>query len=175
MKRVLTILGVVFLCAWAGGCASIRVCKAGNKVMVDVENNGWFLFDFIPLASGNTENPGGVCHLFSDSVTLDNNIDLIDMAVQKEKAVGVRDLVSYATDEYVFFILFKRHSMHTSAELVMPEAADETLDLQTIDTKKIRSPEAVEVNTGEDVESVMRPPAPPPRRGAPPTLKLLEF
>ena len=133
-----------------GGCTAVRVCHVG-KSMVDVENNGWFLFDIIPLASGDTEHPESkICRLFQNSVTLENNIDLIDYAVKREGAAGVRDLVSYASDEYVLFFLLKRHSMHTSAVLVMPETElEETKFVQKIDSRLLRDPEKAEVIEAE--------------------------
>ncbi|MBO6168196.1 MAG: hypothetical protein J6P13_07640 [Kiritimatiellae bacterium] len=160
------------------GCTSVRVSHVGHT-MVDVENNGWFLFNLIPLASGDTDNPESrLCKLFQNSVTLDNNIDLINYAMTREGAVGVRDLVSYSTDEYVLFILLKRHSMHTSAELVMPETADRVRDLQIIDPRKLRDWQNAEINTGDD-ETMRAMPAARAGRGDPrmaePKIKLINF
>lgn len=160
------------------GCTSVRVSHVGHT-MVDVENNGWFLFNLIPLASGDTDNPESrICKLFQNSVTLDNNIDLINYAMTREGAVGVRDLVSYSTDEYVLFVLLKRHSMHTSAELVMPEKAEKVRDLQIIDPRKLRDGQDAAVNIGND-DTRMAVPAARVGRGDPrmaePKIPLINF
>ena len=57
---------VLLLLLCAAGCASVRTTRVFNGVKVDggytplatvsIENTGWFLFNAIPLASG---NPGG--------------------------------------------------------------------------------------------------------------------
>lgn len=103
------------------GCATIKFCDEGVS-MVDVENTGWFMFDFIPLVSGNPEYPNDKsCRLFSNTVTLENNMKLLDYAVRKKRAVSYRNATSYTTDENALLILFNRHTIHTSAELVLRE------------------------------------------------------
>ena len=162
----------------AGGCTAIRVSKVG-KTMVEVENNGWLLFNFIPIASGDTDSPDSHwCKLFQNSVSLDNNIDLLDQAVRREGAIGVRDVISYTTDEHVLIILLKRHSMHTSAELVMP-GDDSVGEVHKIEPKKLRGPELVEVNTvRKDPPAARERANPGPTPGKvpePERYKLLEF
>ena len=89
--------------------------------MVDIENTGWYLFNFIPLASGNPSNPNSVsCRLFSRTVTLESNVKMLEDIMRREGATGVRNLNSYTTDEHVLVILFKRHAYHTSAQLILP-------------------------------------------------------
>ena len=113
-KLCLSLLLVTFL----SGCATVRFCDEGMS-MVDIENTGWYLFNFIPLASGNPNSPNDVsCHIFSDTVTLENNLKLLDYAVRKKHALGYRDATSYTTDENALIILIKRRSYHTSAELI---------------------------------------------------------
>ena len=119
MKRLLALLG---LAVALSGCASIQVCNRGGKTMVDVANTGWYLFNFIPLASGNPEAPNECdCRLFRQTTTLENNTRLLDHAVTAHNAIGVRDVSTFTADECVFIILLKRHIIHTSAELILPD------------------------------------------------------
>ncbi len=140
-RRILCmVLGAAVL-AVAAGCTAVKVSHVG-KSMVEVENNGWLLFNLIPLASGDADNPESkVCKFFQNSVTLDNNIDLITYAMRQEGAVGVKDLTSYTSDEYVLFLLLRRHSMHTSAVLVMPHDEDaDDADIHRVETRLERDP-----------------------------------
>lgn len=156
MKSIMSLAAAAALFAVAAGCASVRICRVG-KSMVHVENSNWLLFNFIPLASGNPERPNeNDCRFFTNTVNLENNIDLVDYAVQSEGAVGVRDLSSYSTDEYVLFVLLKRHSMHTSAELVLP-GDDDSGDVQRIESVKIRLNQRAENPTAEMLETAPLP------------------
>lgn len=124
MRKLLPIL----LAALAfGGCASIKTCERGGKPMVDVANTGWYLFNFIPLASGNPEAPNETdFKLFQQTTTLANNTRLLDYAATKRGAIGVKDVSTYTADESIFLILLKRHIIHTSAELILPPAEKAT-------------------------------------------------
>ena len=87
--------------------------------MVEIVNTGWYLLNFIPLASGDPDAPNeNRCRFFSSTTTLENNVRLLDYAVTKRNASGVRDVRSYWTDENVLLILFKRLAIHTSAEML---------------------------------------------------------
>lgn len=108
------------------GCATVRFCDEGVS-MVDIENTGWYLFNFIPLASGDPNSPNDAsCRIFSDTVTLENNLKLLDYAVRKKHALGYRDATSYTTDENALIILLKRRTYHTSAELITASQAAPT-------------------------------------------------
>lgn len=175
MKRgeMLSKWAVAALCAAVCGCASIHMSRVG-KVMIDVENTNWLLFNFIPLASGNPERPNEKdCLFFRDTVNLDNNIGLVDYAVQKYGAVGVRDLVSYTTDEYILFILLKHHSMHTSAELVMPGDETRKGEVQKVESLQIKQEKLNENPTPEMLETLDPLPRPPEKEKK--GLKLMEF
>ena len=114
MKRLVLLLSALVFT----GCASVHVSHAG-KDMVTIENTGWYLFNVIPLASGDADNPNGhTCKLFSDTVTLESNMKLLDYAMDRENAVAVRNLTSFTTEEYILIILLRRYVYHTSAELV---------------------------------------------------------
>ena len=117
MKRVAFILA----CALLSGCATVTVSRDG-ATMVNIENSGWYLLNFIPLASGNPTRPNScTTRLFSKTVTLENNVKMLDKVIRDEGAVAVRDINSFTIDEHVLLILLKRHSYHTSAQLLMKE------------------------------------------------------
>ena len=59
--------------------------------------------------------------MFTQTTTLANNVRMLDWAVTERNATGVRDVTTFTTDESVLFILFKRHTIHTSAELILPD------------------------------------------------------
>lgn len=116
MKR----LALLVLFAALGGCASVNICSEGGRTMVDIQNTGWYLFNFIPLASGSPDNPNGhTCKLFRQTTTLESNMRLLDYALHQNGGYsGYDNLVSYTTDENILFILFKRLAYHSSAELI---------------------------------------------------------
>ena len=100
------------------GCATVRISREG-VTMVEAEISGWYLLNFIPIASGNPDSPnGGGCKLFRDTAKVQNNLKLIDWAMKREGADFVDDLNTFTTDETVFIILLRRHSIHTSAKLM---------------------------------------------------------
>ena len=112
-------------CALLGGCATVTVSRDG-ATMVNIENSGWYLLNFIPIASGNPAQPNScTTRLFSKTVTLENNVKMLDKAIREEGAVAVRDINSFTVDEHVLLILLKRHAYHTSAQLLMKEDMEE--------------------------------------------------
>ena len=122
MKRV----AIILACALLGGCATVTVSRDG-ATMVNIENSGWYLLNFIPLASGNPARPNScTTRLFSKTVTLENNVKMLDKVIRDEGAVAVRDINSFTIDEHVLLILLKRHAYHTSAQLLMKEDMEET-------------------------------------------------
>jgi len=113
------------IAALACGCASIKVSRVGGRTIAVVENSGWYLFDCIPIASGNPKNPNGcLCKFFSDTVTLESNMELLQEAVRREGATGCKSISSYTTEENVFVVLLGRLYFHTTAELTMPEGKE---------------------------------------------------
>ena len=121
MKR----LAIILACALLGGCATVTVSRDG-ATMVNIENSGWYLLNFIPLASGNPTRPNScTTRLFSKTVTLENNVKMLDKVIRDEGAVAVRDINSFTVDEHVLLILLKRHAYHTSAQLLMKEDMEE--------------------------------------------------
>ena len=121
MKRLLPLLFLAL-----AGCATARFSNVGGRTIADVTNTGWYLFNVIPLASGNPAEPNAVgCRLFSNTVTLENNLRMLDFAMRDYLSDPAElahtrfgEVISYTTDESVLFFLFKRHACHTSAELI---------------------------------------------------------
>ena len=113
-------------CALLSGCATVTVSRDG-ATMVNIENSGWYLLNFIPLASGNPARPNScTTRIFSKTVTLENNVKMLDKVIRDEGAVAVRDINSFTIDEHVLLILLKRHAYHTSAQLLMKEDMEDT-------------------------------------------------
>lgn len=110
---------IAALAALLAGCSTVTVSRNGST-MVNIENSGWYLLNFIPIASGNPASPNSFStRLFSKTVTLENNVKMLDKVIADEGAVAVRDLSSFTIDEHILLILFKRHAYHTSAQLLM--------------------------------------------------------
>ena len=111
------------------GCATIRRATDyhGSRIengerpieTVEIENTAWLLFKFIPLGSGDPSNPDKFgCRLFRNSVSLQNNLDMLQSEMKRVKAGRVVNLTSRKTDETIFVILLTRHAYHTSAVLL---------------------------------------------------------
>ena len=116
-------LGAALL-AGAAGCVSINSSSQGGRTLVDISNSSWLLLNVIPLASGCPEHPDAYhFRLFQNTARLENNMKLLDYAVRRAGAVDFGEIVSYTNDESVFFILFKHHVCHTSAELLVEQEA----------------------------------------------------
>ena len=138
MRRASAIALAAFALAFLlGGCASVRISHEG-VTMVEAEITGWYLFDFIPIGSGDPKNPNGSgCKLFCDNTTVQNSLDLVDWALKREHADFVDDLNTYTTDEYVFIIFLRRHSIHTSAKLVKMVPIRETFKEKNYANSKV--------------------------------------
>ena len=52
MKR----FAIILACALLGGCATVTISRDG-ATMVSIENSGWYLLNFNPIASGNPTRP----------------------------------------------------------------------------------------------------------------------
>ena len=101
------------------GCATVEISDEGGHEMVVISNSSWYLFNLIPLASGNPEKVNKVsCSLFSEKATLENNLKILDEIAKESGVKTVESLKSFWTDESIFIIFMKRHVIHTSAEFV---------------------------------------------------------
>ena len=131
MKR----LAFCVVAAVLGGCATVdrldsKLCEKTYDGMEPVEvvhvmNTNWRLLACIPLGSGNPEVPNRCkCCMFTNTVTLDNQLRMIDAEAKRVGAKRAVDVVSDSSKESVLFFLLKREKMHTSAVLVKdPEPA----------------------------------------------------
>ena len=119
MKKLLTftLLAAVF----ASGCCSTKICNEGGRTMCIVSNYGWRLWDLIPVAAGyldKKDRPGTIW--FMDTITLETNQRLLDIAIREQGAIGTKSLDSYMTDEQTLFTFYRR-TYYTSAELIFEE------------------------------------------------------
>lgn len=116
MKR--TLLFLVLSASILSGCVSITTSTVGEREMIVIENNGWKFLNCMPIASGDPDYPNQEVSIwFRDSVTLNNNMWMLNEEIKKRGARGFKDLCSYKTEEQTFLFLFKRYTLHTSAEL----------------------------------------------------------
>ena len=126
MKRIRLLATAMILCA---GCATINTAddyhgmgiENGEAPLetVEIENTGWLLFQFIPIGSGDTRYPNkNTCRLFQNTVTLQNNLNILNGEMERTGATRIANLSSRKTNESILFILFTRRAYHTSAVLL---------------------------------------------------------
>ena len=126
MNKMRLLAAVLILCA---GCATINTAddyhgmgiENGEPPLetVEIENTGWLLFQFIPIGSGDTRYPNkNTCRLFQNTVTLQNNLNILKGEMERSGATRVANLSSRKTNESILFILFTRRAYHTSAVLL---------------------------------------------------------
>ena len=124
-RRMITSL----LLVCAAGCATVaRIAPEpgartaeGDEIVetVQVMNTSWSLLCLLPLASGDVDSPDGVsCSPLRDTVSLTNQVRMIEAEAGRCGASRAVHLVTYEGDEDVFLLLFLRRKMHTSAVLV---------------------------------------------------------
>ena len=99
MKRV----AIILACALLGGCATVTVSRDG-ATMVNIENSGWYLFHFIPLACGNaSEDPLMPWIFFRNDVTMDK-IQHRFMSYANFYGKKTRDMAYYTQESVLFEI-----------------------------------------------------------------------
>lgn len=90
----------------------------GNEnpvAVLAIENSGWYLFGCLPIITGNPDNPGHV-KIFSDTVTLENNIKMLANKAREENATNVANLTSRVRDDLAIgLFIFGRKQVFTSA------------------------------------------------------------
>ena len=119
MKSSAAMAAVVSLACAVSGCATVRTCDIGGRSTVAIENSCWQLFNFIPIASGDPLQPNKcACDWFTDTVTVRNNVKMLEAEMRRQGAYAVKDLTSRFTDEKVLFVLMRHKVCHTSAELI---------------------------------------------------------
>lgn len=125
-----TLALLLLLCAV--GCASVQTTRAFNGVKVDngytplatvsIENTGWFLFNCIPLGSGNPDRPNYTdWHIFRNTVTLDNNMKMLDATMTLHGATCFEHLTSHLKDDFYYFFILYRRTCQTSAVILRAE------------------------------------------------------
>ena len=126
MKKIAFVLA---MCAAFAGCMTSEVSRTPNGVdgdgnethllTVDIENVGWYLFNWIPIMCGDPQNVNGVSTVFfSDTLTLQNNLDELMRIAQREGTYKIGSVLSHEETESVWIILLTRHGYHTSATLM---------------------------------------------------------
>ena len=130
----LSVLSAALALLLASGCMTVRTTRAYNGiavedgrtpvVTVEIENSGWYLFTFIPLASGKVEAPNQAdCRWFTNTVTVENNLKVLQEIMLRERVAEVANLTSHRSDEKYLVCLLARRAYHTSAVLLQPEPA----------------------------------------------------
>ena len=116
----LSVLSAALALLLASGCMTVRTTRAYNGiavedgrkpvVTVEIENSGWYLFTFIPLASGKVEAPNQVgCRWFTNTVMVENNLKVLQEIMLRERVAEVANLTSHRSDEkYLVCLLARR-------------------------------------------------------------------
>ena len=112
LSRALFAAAVLF----AAGCVTVRENRiADGSLAVEIHDSGWYVFGFLPIVSG---NPDGMWpHWFSDDVSGETTMKVLDRIVAREKPEALGTLVTREVDEDVLFVI-SRVSCHTSAVLI---------------------------------------------------------
>lgn len=144
MKNLMPIFATAMI--FLSGCATIRQSKIfhGSKVednetpleTVEIENTGWKLFKFIPLGSGDPRYPNKFCcRLFKDTVTLQNNLNLLEKEMKVTGAARFTNLTSRNSEETFLFIVLTRNAYHTSAVLLKDTPSSDATTTMKEDAK----------------------------------------
>ena len=123
------IIAALITLAICNGCATVTamhnhhdVNVEGNETPIEtvmIENTGWTLFNVIPIGSGNPDKPNECsCRIFTDSTTLQNNLDMLEREMKRVGSTRIVNLYSKTIDESIFLLLFTRTACHTSAVLL---------------------------------------------------------
>ena len=131
MRRFAAIT-VVLLAVALSGCMTYRTCKAWRDVKVDggavphatiqIENSGWYLFDFIPIFCGDPQRPNAnTCCMFRNTVTLQNNLIVLDRIMAEHDCTIIANMASRETDDFYFAFLLYRRACHTTAVICREE------------------------------------------------------
>ncbi|MBR4171048.1 MAG: hypothetical protein IKR48_05300 [Kiritimatiellae bacterium] len=118
MKKTFLFL-LAFLCLT--GCASIQVCRDFKGVAIEgeqhpiatiaAENYGYYLFGFIPLITGNPNQPErNDCFWFRDTVTVQNNMRMVANAARREHGDALANVKTTTSFDgsFSFWIVFRK-------------------------------------------------------------------
>jgi len=118
----------------ACGCCTVesshdfRGVKVGGNAepiaVLAIENSGWYFLGCLPILTGNPDRPGHI-KLFSDTVTLENNIKMLSAKARQENATEIANLASRVREDLAIgFFIFGRKQVFTSAVIMRPAAAE---------------------------------------------------
>lgn len=127
-KIIAVVLALLMTC----GCMTYRSCSAWKDVKIEndvvphstiqIENSGWYLFDFIPIFCGDPDNPNkNTCRIFKNTVTLQNNLVVLDRVMAENNCTIISNLASHETDDFYFAFLLYRRACHTTAVISREE------------------------------------------------------
>lgn len=107
------------LSALFAGCTTVKTIHSNDADVVAVENEGYYLFQFLPLVTGNPNSPNKCsCKMFSNTLKVKTNMRLLSEEIARKGAKEVSDIATFTTEESIIPILFCRKTMQTSARLV---------------------------------------------------------
>ena len=114
MRKTILLTLLAALC----GCCSYEIRNEGGKDVVMVENESFRFLGCFSIWSGDPEYPNRQVTLwFCDSLLLDVNMMILDEAMRANGYSSFQNISTYKTTESML-LLFSRHTLHTSAELI---------------------------------------------------------
>lgn len=126
---------IAMFALFSAGCMTYRTTSEWRNIKSDgssrpymtvqIENSGWYLFDCIPIVCGNPQKPNrNSCTWFSNTVTLQNNLNVLTNLMKQEDCTILSNLDSREMDDFYYFFLLYRRACHTSA-VIFREADQE--------------------------------------------------
>lgn len=106
----------------SSGCVYTGVTEHedGSKVF-EVNTTGWYLFDLIPVVTGDASVKGGGTVWFTDTCNAISNMNALRRVLAEEQAklpegrrLRIGPIVSHEVDEGVLVFLVNRHEFRTS-------------------------------------------------------------
>ena len=117
MKRHSPLSAIALGLLLAAGCVTVRQNRLSDgSLAVEIHDSGWYVFDVVPIVSGNPD--GRWPHWFTDDVTPEKTMYVLDRIVAREDPEKIGALTSRSEDENILFFI-NRVSTHTSA--VIPQ------------------------------------------------------
>jgi hypothetical protein len=114
-KKVIAVMLIISLSGVSlFGCSTLKTGKKLNGQMLTATNdkpvahvygNTWgiYLFPWIPIMTGNTDNPGNMA-LFNDTVTIEDTVDMVTKKSSQMGANKTTDLQSSYTSFWIPFV-----------------------------------------------------------------------
>ena len=119
MKRLIpfALLSALFF----SGCVYTDITQRedGSRV-VEINTTGWYLFELIPIVTGDPSVEGGGTTWFEDTCDADSNMVELSRILKREQAklkpdekLMIGPIVSHEVDEGVLVFLINRHEFRT--------------------------------------------------------------